>query len=491
MPPGISFSLNLPKDFAVMSNIDYEKRWREKHRQEIFRRLEPLILILVVLACGFGVYHHIHNSGERDSSRAGKEVALEENGEVVIDIASEDVELLTPLESTLAQADRLAAGYDYDAAIELLSSSEFSGTPEAAEAIASYEDTKEHLVAADISTITHIFFHSLVVDTSKAFDGDQDEQGYNQVMTTVDEFKKIIQIMYDRGYVLVRLHDMATMTKNADGEDVMVTGRIMLPEGKTPFVMSQDDLCYYQYMADDGFACRMVIGDDGYPTCQMELDDGTIVTGPYDLVPILEDFIQEHPDFSYKGARAVLAFTGYQGILGYRTAFSYEETNPNFAQDREEAAKVAQCLRDHGWELASHSWGHLDLGTISWDRFQADCDKWQAEVATLIGPTDIILFPFGADISNWRPYTHENERYDYLYNEGFRYFCNVDASTPYWVQYGKDFIRQGRRNLDGYRMWQDISAEDEGRARRLEDLFHAEDVFDSARPTPVIYDENL
>ena len=39
--------------------------------------------------------------------------------------------------------------------------------------------------------------------------------------------------------------------------------------------------------------------------------------------PLLQDFIDEHPDFSYKGAKAVIAFTGYNGILGYRTAASY------------------------------------------------------------------------------------------------------------------------------------------------------------------------
>lgn len=52
----------------------------------------------------------------------------------------------------------------------------------------------------------------------------------------------------------------------------------------------------------------------------MTLDDGTVTTGDYDLVPILEKFCEQHPDFSYKGARAVLAFTGYEGILGYRTS---------------------------------------------------------------------------------------------------------------------------------------------------------------------------
>ncbi len=85
-------------------------------------------------------------------------------------------------------------------------------------------------------------------------------------------------------------------------------GDIMLPPGKIPFVMSQDDLCYYPYMDGDGFANRIVIGEDGKPTCQMTLDDGTVTTGDYDLVPILEKFCEHHPDFSYKGA------TGCSGL---------------------------------------------------------------------------------------------------------------------------------------------------------------------------------
>lgn len=107
----------------------------------------------------------------------------------------------------------------------------------------------------------------------------------------------------------------------------------MLPEGKKPFVMSQDDVCYYPYMDGDGFAKRIVIGENGKPACEMVMDDGTTSTGSYDLIPLLEDFIQEHPDFSYKGARAIIAFTGYEGILGYRTASSYQDS-PTYEADR-------------------------------------------------------------------------------------------------------------------------------------------------------------
>lgn len=393
-----------------------------------------------------------------------------------------------PVQELIAQADLLAAGYDYDGAIELLhSNADYNTTPEVTNAIAGYESTKETLVKADIHKITHIFFHSLIVDNSKAFDGDPDTPGFNQVMTTTREFEKILQTMYDKDYVLVRLHDMAYETTDENGKTVMKPGTIMLPEGKIPFVMSQDDLCYYQYMDGDGFASRMIIGEDGKPTCEMKMDDGSVSVGSYDLVPILEDFITEHPDFSYKGARAVLAFTGYEGILGYRTADSYADS-ATYEQDRQQAAAVAACLREYGWELASHSWGHLNMslpeqGGVSTERFRSDVDKWAAQVESLIGPTDIILFPFGSDVNDWRAYSSDNDRYMYLKAAGFRYYCNVDSSQ-YWVQLGEDYLRQGRRNLDGYRMWKDITAKDSSK-RKLEDLFRAEDIFDSDRPTPV------
>lgn len=394
------------------------------------------------------------------------------------------------LVTLLTQADRLAAGYDYDAAIALLqNATEFAGRLEVAQAIQTYEAVKATLVEYDIRKITHVFFHSLVMDNAKAFDGDSDAQGYNEVMTTRSEFLKILQEMYNRGYVLVRLHDMAHEETDENGNVKMVKGKILLPEGKKAFVMSQDDVCYYPYMDDDGFARKIIIGEDGKPVCEMVMDDGTVAVGAYDLVPLLEEFIQEHPDFSYRGARAVIAFTGYEGILGYRTAASYRDVNPNYEADCQQAAQVAQCLRDNGWELASHSWGHRQLGQIDEEHFRADTNKWEAEVESLIGPTDIILYPFGDDIGNWYPYTTENPRFTYLYNVGFRYFCNVD-SAQYWVQLGDTFLRQGRRNLDGYRMWQDIAAGQEGRTedRKLDDLFRAEDVFDPDRPTPVVWE---
>ena len=70
-------------------------------------------------------------------------------------------------------------------------------------------------------------------------------------MTTIDEFNKILEAMYEKRYVLVKLHDMAYETTDENGNTVMKAGDIMLPPDKIPFVMSQDDLCYYPYMDGD------------------------------------------------------------------------------------------------------------------------------------------------------------------------------------------------------------------------------------------------
>lgn len=496
-----------------MSKADFKRRQSQRRRQNLTRlsRHFPTLIVLSVITllvgCGiFALYHFVIKKqpgtpgdisvqAMADSAREPFSPASDNNGakQPSTEPATEPVQ--DDISRLIAQADRLALGYDYDEAVTLLNTSgQDMEEPRMKEALNRYETAKAALVPANMNEITHVFFHTLIMDTSKSFVGDRQSSNYNSVMTTKDEFLKILESMYSRGYVLVRIHDIAYEAPDENGNMRFVKGNIMLPEGKKPFVMSQDDVCYYPYMDGDGFAKRIIIGEDGKPTCEMVMDDNSVSVGSYDLVPLLEDFIQEHPDFSYKGARAIIAFTGYEGILGYRTASSYQDS-PTYQADREQAAKVAQCLRDNGWELASHSWGHLKLGVaenpedgfaITDERFIADTDKWEAEVESLIGPTDILLYPFGNDIAEWHPYTSDNPRFAYLESKGFRYFCNVDASKPYWTQMGTNFFRMARRNLDGYRLYEDLIQTDPAK-KRLSDLFDSAQIFDPARPTPVTW----
>lgn len=397
------------------------------------------------------------------------------------------------LVSLMNKAEKMAGSYDYLGAVECIKS--FAGYEEFEEAVQMVERFTEldgtlvSLTKKQLENVPHLFFHSLIVDTSRAFDNDADSAGYDMYMTTMSEFKMMIQQMYERGYVLVSPYDIAYEVTDDSGTR-MVLGDIRLPEGKKPFILSQDDVNYYAYMigsgdgkgvipavidkAGDGFATKLVIDENGKLACEYVDRDGTVSVGAYDMVPVIEEFVEEHPDFSYHGAKGIVGVTGYEGVFGYRTKPSYEDalTTEVYQNELVQAKAVADCLRENGWLIASHTYGHPDYGKISASRVEKDDQKWKNTVASVIGDTDILIYPYGSDINDWHRYTFENEKYSYLYESGYRYFFLVDG-TPGWTQISSHSFRGGRINADGHRM--------RVRPDTLELFFDVESVYDPAR----------
>ena len=487
--------------------IRMEKR-REKRKKE--KRLHILLffLLLLLLFLAFiGLRYalpYVQQQGGISFGRKASESTIAKNRPVV-KLGEEETEekgdvveaseepALSEKDEALKTADLQAKQYDYDSAIATLNALNLSSDTEISAKISQYEEEKGKLVPADMNDITHIFFHILVVDVERALTDSHQGRQYNSVMTTIPEFEEIIQEMYDRGYVMVHMHDMAEMQEQSDGTKKMVKKQIMLPEGKKPFVMSQDDVNYYVYMEGHGFADKMVLDENGKPKNQYTDKDGNVSVGDYDLVPILDKFVEQHPDFAYHGHKAVIAFTGYNGVLGYRTDETFDpnspaldpknRANPNIEEDKETVKKITQAMKEDGYEFASHSWGHISFEKRDLASVTKDTDRWERNVEPLLPePCEVLLYPFGDDIGDWHPYQHgqEDGKFDVLVQAGFRYFCNVD-SAKVWIQYGEDFVRQGRRNLDGYRLYESYS----GAADRLSDLIDVKKVFDTRRPTPI------
>ena len=140
------------------------------------------------------------------------------------------------------------------------------------------------------------------------------------------------------------------------------------------------------------------------------------------------------------------------------------------------AFQVADAMKANGWEFASHTWGHLHIGDASLESIKKDTEKWLTYVAPLVGGTDTIIFAHGQDIADWHDYASDNEKFQYLKSQGFNIFCNVDSSQ-YFLQIRDNYLRMGRRNLDGYRLWNDVH----GGTNRTSDLFDANQILDSAR----------
>lgn len=490
--------------------IRMEKR-REKRKKE--KRLHILLffLLLLLLFLAFiGVRYALPYVQQQGGISFGKKVSestiaknrpvvklgegeTEEKGDVV---EASETPALSEKDEALKTAELQAKQYDYDSAIATLNALNLSSDTEISAKISQYEEEKGKLVPANMDDITHIFFHILIVDPTRALTDTHQGKQFNSVMTTIPEFEEIIKEMYDRGYVMVHMHDLAEMQEQPDGTKKMVKKQIMLPEGKKPFVMSQDDVNYYVYMEGHGFADKMVLDENGKPKNQYTDKDGNVTIGDYDLVPILDKFVEEHPDFAYHGHKAVIAFTGYNGVLGYRTDETFDpnspaldpknRANPNIEEDKETVKKITRAMKEDGYEFASHSWGHINFGTRDLASISKDTDRWERNVEPLLpDPCEILLYPFGDDIGDWHPYQKgkEDGKYDLLEAAGFHYFCNVD-SAKVWMQYGDDFVRQGRRNLDGYRLYESYS----GAADRLSDLIDVQKVFDTRRPTPVTWE---
>lgn len=473
------------------------ERRRKKRRKALILRAVSLAAVLLVLAAGIwavsaGIKSH---DTRKQEEKAAKEAEIQA-----------EEQKIQQRKDMIAQANAMAQGYDYDGAIALLET--IDGYEEDADiiaAIAGFTATKSTLVQVDVTKVPHIFYHSLINDTNRAFDvatlGKSSVGGQNAWMTTVEEFDNITQQLYDNGYVYVRLTDLVKETKDEDGTVHFAKNTdLKLPADKKPIVLSIDDLSYYHSYKLAGYPEKMVLDENNKVKCQYTDADGNTTLGDYDVVPRLNTFLEAHPDGAYKGARGMIAMTGYNGVFGYRTDVAYktgenlqadqsewlaEHPDFNWDQDVADATKVADAIKESGWQFACHTWGHLLVTGKSVETLKTDCEKWKATVENIVGPTEIIIFAHGADIGSWKGYTDDNPQYAYYKSQGFNYYCNVDGSQKYWEQISDSYVRQGRINLDGYMLYK----ANQGQTDVLDDFFDdPASIFDSRRPTPVVAD---
>ncbi len=492
------------------------KRQQRRRRAALQRNITFAVLFMIIIGAAAGGTHVFlknRGAGAGPASDKHETEILQQTEDILIMTEAVTEPAVVPETenqteasvdpSVLEQAEKMATGYDYDGAIELLKTvPSYESNPEITAAIGRYEETKATCVPVDVTTVPHIFYHSLINDTDRAFNvsvlGQFAVDGMNAWMTTVEEFDKITQTMYDNGYVFVRLRDLVVETTNTDGTVTFSpNSNLLLPPGKKAVVLSVDDLSYYHSYEPAGFPEKLVLDENGDVKCLYTSADGVQQVGDFDVVPRLNSFLAEHPDGAYKGARGLIAMTGYDGVFGYRTDSDYElrqnltkeqqkwlEEHPDFdrASEIAEATKIADAIKASGWEFASHTWGHLSVTSKTVDELRKDNEKWVNNVQNIVGPVDTIIFAHGNDIGDWQDYSSDNEKYQYFKNSGYNFFCNVDGSVPYWVQIRDNYVRQGRINLDGYMLYQSS----QGKTTVIDNMFLASQVFDSRRPTPVV-----
>lgn len=274
-------------------------------------------------------------------------------------------------------------------------------------------NANRHTAAADTALVSHVFTHGLVAYPDIGFKSDNFMRAsYNDDCLTPYEFKAILESLYKKNYMLVDVCDTYYVK---DG--VAFKKDIVLPNGKKPLVMSFDDINYYRKKMHRGMVDKIVLHNGkimSYTAGKTpEYSDNV------ECIPILECFVEEHPDFSYNGAKGVINLTGYDGILGYRT----DRNSANRESEKKNVVPLIKELKNRGWRFASHSYGHCHMKSVSLERFKEDVDHFVSEVIPLIGETDLYVYPYGeyeiVDNGN------VTEKHRALMDAGFKYFFTV------------------------------------------------------------------
>lgn len=307
--------------------------------------------------------------------------------------------------------------------------------------------------------VQHIFFHPLIAYPELTFDGDAQEKGFNDYFTTIDEFNKVIEALYEKDYILI---DINMLVEEIDEEGVKTVKRsqLMLPEGKKPLIISIDDMNYYDYMRENGTIYKLILDDKGeLATYSINPNGEEEIAYDNEIVPLLDKFVEEHPDFSFEGAKGVIALTGYEGILGYRTN---ELDSPKLEEEKKDAMAVVEKLKEMGWTFASHGYGHLDASKTSLSKLVADTNRWKAEVESLIGPTRVYIYPYGSRVLPGDP------KFDSLVDAGFTILSAVGSQA--YEKMAPNALMQDRRHIDGIGLIQ--------QRERFLDLFDSHELID-------------
>ena len=287
--------------------------------------------------------------------------------------------------------------------------------------------------------IAHVFYHPVITEPKVAFTQEKNQaKGNFDWMITADEFKRSLNELYKHHYILIDPHEAYDLK----GKTV-TRKELKLPKGKKPLILSIDDMNYYEYMRGHGYADRLVLDQKQHVVSETKDKNGKVTTSETnDIVPILNQFVKDHPDFSLNGQKGVVALTGYNGVLGYRTN---ELNNKDYLKRKRDAKKVVKAMKRDGWTFASHSWGHIDFANSSYDQIIRDTKRWKNEVEPIIGKTDVFIYPHGAQ-------DRGSKAYQYLVrDEGFKFLAGVGPNN--FTDIGNDSVYQDRVAIDGLNLY--------------------------------------
>ena len=290
-----------------------------------------------------------------------------------------------------------------------------------------------------------ICVRSLIADNNVAFKGRVPSVNTNLYLTN-SEFEKILQNLYDRGYVLVDVEDLIEQSDPT----FLLERNLKVPKGKKPLIVVIEDLQYSASAYNCGTCRRLVLNDENQVCGEYKNSAGeTVVSRTAEAIGLLDVFVEKHPDFTYDGAKGIISVSGHEAVFGYVVAAGEIEyrnkilsaanlpqinpTNDDIDAAREKVTEIKNILADNGWKFASCTYNYIeDCRNTEKEVLMDDTVKWLDQIGSLFGEVHMLVYPNGAYIAG------TDDRAVYYKNKGFRIFFGGGA-TPYYT-YGDNYL---------------------------------------------------
>ena len=144
--------------------------------------------------------------------------------------------LLTACGKKNRDDDRKTAEEENSENTEQQSAEEIPATADPYDAVKNYwsDDQLTQAWGPD-QIVEHLFFHPIIAYPQWAFhdcpSSQSQKNGLDDWMVTVDEYNKILQSVYEKGYILVAMEDVWSEYTTESGETRMPRNTLMLPAG--------------------------------------------------------------------------------------------------------------------------------------------------------------------------------------------------------------------------------------------------------------------
>ncbi len=280
---------------------------------------------------------------------------------------------------------------------------------------------EEGLVSVNLSeTLENIYTHCLIAFPEINFASKSSYSACGPDCLTPYEFKFLLEELYKRDYIIID----ANLVYNEKDDCPNYT--MMLPEGKKPLIFTFDDVTYDSRKMGRGMVDKLIVDEFGYVCTYTKHADGTeVISYDNELFPILDAFVREYPEFTFRGARGTLFFTGFDGICGYRTQSEpVDSAEAALGLDRQSeiagAKVVIEAMREEGWNFGSHGYNHSHMPKISAASFRKEIDMWREEVGAIVGDTQLFCWPYGHHTEG-SVSLRKNAEHKYLFDSGFTF----------------------------------------------------------------------